>query len=111
MRRLLALFLLAFTVPAQAETPSLAWARWEPSLFDRAAREDKYILLHMAAVLPNIAWGLSLTHAGLREDVTARPLPIERGHARLPDRPGLGIDVDRARIERHRIDAAVRELA
>ena len=49
MRRLLALFLLVFAAPAQAET-SLPWAKWEPSLFDRAAREDKYILLHMAAV-------------------------------------------------------------
>ena len=50
MRRLLALFLLVFAAPAQAETPSLPWAKWDPSLFDRAAREDKYILLHMAAV-------------------------------------------------------------
>ena len=49
MRRLLALFLLVFAAPAQAET-SLPWAKWDPSLFDRAAREDKYILLHMAAV-------------------------------------------------------------
>ena len=50
MRRFLALFLLVFAVPAQAETPALSWAKWDPSLFDRAAREDKYILLHMAAV-------------------------------------------------------------
>ena len=49
MRRLLALLLLVFTAPAQAET-SLPWAKWDPSLFDRAAREDRYILLHMAAV-------------------------------------------------------------
>ena len=49
MRRLLALFLIFFAAPAQAET-SLPWAKWDPSLFDRAAREDKYILLHMAAV-------------------------------------------------------------
>ena len=50
MRRLLALFLLVFAAPAQAETPALPWAKWDASLFDRAAREDKYILLHMAAV-------------------------------------------------------------
>ena len=35
---------------ARAETPSLPWQKWEPALFDRAAAEDKYILLHMAAV-------------------------------------------------------------
>src|SRR5882724_2201490 len=50
MRRLLALFLLLFAGSAQAETPALPWAKWDPTLFDRAAREDRYILLHMAAV-------------------------------------------------------------
>jgi uncharacterized protein len=50
MRRLLALVLLAFAATAHAETPSLPWQTWNPSLFDRAQREDKYILLHMAAV-------------------------------------------------------------
>ena len=50
MRRLLALVLLAFAGAANAETPSLSWQKWDPALFERAAREDKYILLHMAAV-------------------------------------------------------------
>jgi thiol:disulfide interchange protein len=50
MRRLLALALLVFASMAHAETPSLPWQKWDASLFDRAAREDKYILLHMAAV-------------------------------------------------------------
>ena len=44
--------------------------------------------LHAAAVLPNIAWGVTLTHAGLREDVTAQPIAMERGQVRVPDRPG-----------------------
>jgi hypothetical protein len=50
MRRLIVLLLLVFTLPARAEVPSLPWQKWDPSLFDRAAREHKYILLHMAAV-------------------------------------------------------------
>lgn len=50
MRRFLSLFLLAFAAPAHAETPSPSWQKWDPALFDRAQREDKYILLHMAAV-------------------------------------------------------------
>ena len=38
MRRLLALVLLvAVAGPARAETPSLAWQKWDPALFDRAA--------------------------------------------------------------------------
>jgi uncharacterized protein YyaL (SSP411 family) len=54
MRRLLALFLLIFAgfapTASWAETPALPWQKWNPALFDQAAREHKYILLHMAAV-------------------------------------------------------------
>jgi uncharacterized protein len=50
-RRLLALVLLvAVAGTGRAETPSLAWQKWDPALFERAQSEDKYILLHMAAV-------------------------------------------------------------
>ncbi|HYD05507.1 MAG TPA: DUF255 domain-containing protein [Reyranella sp.] len=52
MRRFLTvlLILLAGTARAETPSPSLPWQKWEPALFDRAAREDRYILLHMAAV-------------------------------------------------------------
>jgi hypothetical protein len=50
MRPLFALVLLVLAGTAHAETPSLPWQKWDPSLFDRAGRENKYILLHMAAV-------------------------------------------------------------
>jgi thioredoxin-related protein len=50
MRRLLVLVLLLLASSAHGEAPSLPWAKWDPGLFDRARREDKYILLHMAAV-------------------------------------------------------------
>src|SRR5882672_10120639 len=50
MRRLLALLLLVLAGPVHAETPTLPWQKWNPALLDRAAREHKYILLHMAAV-------------------------------------------------------------
>ena len=55
MRALLAFLtmLVASTADVQttrAETPSLNWQKWDPALFDRAAKEDRYILLHMAAV-------------------------------------------------------------
>src|SRR5476651_2853943 len=55
MRHLIVLTLLALAgiAPAStswAETPSLPWQKWDPALFDRAGRENKYILLHMAAV-------------------------------------------------------------
>jgi muconate cycloisomerase len=67
--------------------------------------------LHIAAVVPEIAWGLTLTHAGLRDDVTAHPVRIKQGGAEVLDRPGLGIDVDEDRVRRHRIESAVQHDA
>jgi muconate cycloisomerase len=59
--------------------------------------------LHVACVIPNIAWGLTLTHGGLREDVTTQPLPASQSHADALDRPGLGVEVDEDRVRRHRV--------
>ena len=67
--------------------------------------------LHVACVIPNIAWGLTLTHTGLAEDVTAHPVPTARGHVDSLDRPGLGVDVDEDRVRRHRVAIAARNVA
>ena len=66
---------------------------------------------HIAAALPQIAWGFTLSNEGLTEDVTARPIRIEHGHVEVSDRPGLGIDVDDDRVRRHRRDVADRHVA
>jgi uncharacterized protein len=50
MKCLLVLLLLFVSSVAHAETPSLPWKKWDPALLDEAATENKYILLHMAAV-------------------------------------------------------------
>jgi muconate cycloisomerase len=67
--------------------------------------------LHIASVIPDIAWGLTLTHTGLAEDVTAQPVPSAKGHVESLDRPGLGVDVDEDRVRRHRVQIATRNVA
>jgi muconate cycloisomerase len=67
--------------------------------------------LHAACVIPNIAWGLTLTHIALAEDVTAQPLATALGHAEALDRPGLGIDVDDEHVRRHRVPIPTRNVA
>jgi len=67
--------------------------------------------LHAATVAPGLAWALTLTHIGLGEDVTARPLPTARGHVDALDLPGLGIDVDEDRVRRHRVAVPARQVA
>ena len=54
--------------------------------------------IHVAAVAPEIAWGLTVTSAGLAEDVATVPLHIQRGHVEVPQSPGLGIEIDERRI-------------
>ena len=67
--------------------------------------------LHVASVIPNIAWALTLTHIALAEDVTAQPIQTARGHVETLDRPGLGVDVDEDRVRRHRVQIAARAVA
>ncbi len=55
---------------------------------------------HVAAAAPALAWGLTVTSPGLAEDVAVEPLCVARGHVEVPDRPGLGIEVDERRVRR-----------
>ena len=56
--------------------------------------------LHLASVVPSLAWGLTVTSPGLAEDVVTDPLRIDHGHVTVLDRPGLGVDVDERRVRR-----------
>ena len=56
--------------------------------------------VHVAAVAPTIAWGLTVTSPGLAEDVVVEPLRIANGHVEVPSGPGLGIEVDERRVRR-----------
>jgi muconate cycloisomerase len=59
---------------------------------------------HVAAVVPGLAWGLTVTNPGLAEDVVTAPLRVENGHVAVPDGPGLGITVDESRVRRRQQD-------
>jgi len=56
--------------------------------------------VHAAAAAPDIAWGLTVTSAGLAEDVAAKPLRIDGGYVEVPEQPGLGIEIDERRMRR-----------
>ncbi len=67
--------------------------------------------LHVASVIPNLDWALTLTHTGLKKDVTAQPIPTANGHVDGLHRPGLGISVDEGRVNAHRVAIAARDVA
>jgi len=57
-------------------------------------------IVHAAAAVPALAWGLTITSPGLAEDVVTVPLRVDGGHVEVADRPGLGVDVDEQRVRR-----------
>ena len=57
-------------------------------------------VMHLAAAAPTLDWGVSPTSAYLTHDVLTQPLTFSRGHARVPSGPGLGVEVDEARVQR-----------
>lgn len=59
-------------------------------------------VLQLAAAVPSLDWGVSLTSQYLAEDVLATPLAFSAGHVQVPSGPGLGIEVDEARVRRLR---------
>ena len=58
--------------------------------------------LHLAATLPtgSLACGLA-TSSLLADDLIARPLAVHAGQMVLPQGPGLGVELDEAKLERY----------
>jgi muconate cycloisomerase len=59
--------------------------------------------IHLACAAPTNDWGVSLTHFYLAEDIVRDPLPMHHGEVALPQRPGLGVEVDEDAVARLRI--------
>jgi L-alanine-DL-glutamate epimerase-like enolase superfamily enzyme len=61
--------------------------------------------LHFAASIPNgLVLEFDQNPNGLRDELLKEPIRIDgNGMIRLPERPGLGIELDRAAIDRYRI--------
>jgi muconate cycloisomerase len=55
---------------------------------------------HIAAVVPELTWGLTVTSPGLAEDVVTTPVGVAHGHVVVPNGPGLGVEVDERRVRR-----------
>jgi muconate cycloisomerase len=58
--------------------------------------------VHLACAAPAVEWGVSLTHFYLAADIVKEPLTITDGTVGLPEKPGLGVEVDEAAVARLR---------
>ncbi len=59
-------------------------------------------IAHLAVALPQVDWDVSVTNQYLLDDVVTEPLRIVDGRVRPSDGPGLGINVDEAKLEKYR---------
>jgi glucarate dehydratase len=56
-------------------------------------------MLHLGAVLPNLSYTADAHYHHLRDDVIeGGPMRYEQGAIRVPDAPGLGVRLDRAKL-------------
>ena len=60
-------------------------------------------ITHIAASTPNFSGPNDTCYHGLTDDILVDPLKFENGKIRVPSNPGLGVDVDEAKIERYRV--------
>ena len=62
-------------------------------------------LLHLAAALPAVDWGVGLSSHYLTDDVLKQPFTVADGHVSVPTGPGLGMEVDEAKVRRYSREA------
>jgi L-rhamnonate dehydratase len=60
--------------------------------------------LHLAASIPNLSLAIDNEIGHLAGDIITTPFTADRGTLTVPDRPGLGVDVDVDALERYRVD-------
>lgn len=58
-------------------------------------------LLHLAAAIPSLDWGVSLSSPYLADDIVVEPIALDGGYIHVPTGPGLGVRVDEAKVRRY----------
>lgn len=61
--------------------------------------------LSVATAVGGITWGLSLTNKYLVGDIVRNPILLQNGRIQPIDQPGLGVDIDEAKVSRFEIHA------
>jgi glucarate dehydratase len=60
-------------------------------------------MLHVVASTPNFPLANDCTYYGLEDDIITPPHRIEWGYMEVPEEPGLGVNVDEAKLARYRV--------
>ncbi len=66
--------------------------------------------LHLSAVLTHAQWPTVTCHELYEHSLLTSRIPVVGGHARVPEEPGLGIEIDEAALDRYRVEEADHSL-
>jgi len=58
-------------------------------------------LMHLAAAVPEVAWGVSISSQYLADDIVHATIKVVDGHAEVPGGVGLGVEVDEAKVRKY----------
>ena len=61
--------------------------------------------LHISAVLTQAQWPTITCHELYEHSLLKERMPVIDGHARVPEGPGLGIELDEEALEKYRVDS------
>ena len=62
--------------------------------------------LHLSAVLPMAQWPTITCHELYEHSLLKERMPVLGGHARVPEEPGLGIELDDTALSKYRVEKA-----
>jgi muconate cycloisomerase len=81
-----------------ADMPCYAGAMWESGVGIAAS-------LHFTACTPNVRYGSDyyVPNFLLIDDLLLEPLHMDKGHIFVPEKPGLGVEVDWQAVEKYRV--------
>jgi hypothetical protein len=62
------------------------------------------LALHLGAVLTHARWPTIACHELYEHDLLKERIPVVGGQARVPEKPGLGVDIDEEAVQRYRVE-------
>ncbi len=68
---------------------------------DRELGVSTAAMVHLAAALPNLTHAIDSHYPDQVDDIITTPFVYEEGHFRVPQGPGLGVELDRDKVEKY----------